>query len=290
MKTAPALKLAVMNDLHVGGPAGGGFQNPYLTTDAASLIGPTVNAINQTQPDLLLIPGDLTHHASDEELALVSAFLDELGCPYVACKGNHDRETPEAAARFDRVFGHRARPGVTAGPELNLPDTIALLVLESSWQSDYRENLPPLATPAPGLVEQTLVDLDAIRPEWLLVVSHYPLVSEADYARDNGGKYAGHIDGGETILRELTARAGQVVCFCGHNHYHHIRTGERWLQCTTAALAEYPAEFRSVVLQDGTINVSTASGAEVLLRSAPEPQAPWVYGRQQDREITWRPG
>ena len=293
MTATPALRLAVMNDLHVGGPEGGGFQNTFLTTDAAALLAPTVAAINATDPGLVLIPGDLTHDATTDQLSTVLACLNDLDCPFVACRGNHDRETPEAAGRFDRMVGNAARPGVITGSGINLPDGVAVLVLESSWQKagqPYVPGHPPLAVLDEGVAQQAFADLDRLRPEWLLVVSHYPLISQAGYVDVMEGRYAGHVEGGEDLLRELAARAGAVVAFCGHNHYHHILSGGRWLQCSTAALAEYPAEFRSVLIEDGCMTVSTATGAHDLLQRSPAPQHPWVRGRDEDREITWRPG
>ena len=289
----PALSIAVFNDLHAGSPQGGGFQNPFLTADASRLVGPTVEAINQAGPDLVLIPGDLTHDATPEQLALVDDCLRGITAPLVICKGNHDRETPEAAARFDAVLGKWSRPGVTPGTELGLPGDLAILVLEASWRENgepYESSNPPLATVDDGLILAALADLDSLRPALLLVVCHYPLISQAAYVQSVNGHYAGHIEGGDELLEELTARSGAVVCFTGHNHHHHIVPGERWLQCATGALAEYPAEFRLVTVGSDAVTIATTSAAHEVLAEAPEPEHPWVAGRPQDRQITWRPG
>jgi predicted MPP superfamily phosphohydrolase len=291
MKDVPALKLAVMNDLHVGGPQGGGFQNPFLTTDAASLIAPAVEAINAFSPDLVLIPGDLTHDATLEQLRQVLRCLDDLNAPFLACRGNHDRETGESKERFDLALGARARAGITAGSDAGLTDATAILVLESSWHKDgqpYEPDNPPLAVIDDGLAEQVLTDLDRIRPDLLLVVSHYPLISQADYVHISDGRYAGHVEGGGNFIRELTDRAGAVVVFCGHNHYHHIMCGERWLQCATGALIEYPAEFRLVTIENGSITIETTTAAQEVLAKAPTPKHPWVHGRPEDRQVIWR--
>lgn len=291
MNDVPALKLAVMNDLHVGGPRGGGFQNPFLTTDAARLLSAAVAAVNRSEPDLVLVPGDLTHDATQPQLDLVLACLHGLHAPFVACKGNHDRETPEAASRFGRALGTHAHPGIRKGSALGMTDATAVLVLESSWREDgqpYEPDDPPLASIDTGLAEQALADLDRIVPETLLVLSHYPLVSQAAYVRGAGGRYAGHVSGGEAFLTALTERAGQVVVFCGHNHFHHVVRGGRWLQCATGALAEYPAEFRLVTVDNGGVTIETVTAARDVLDEAPAPEHPWVHGRPEDREVTWR--
>lgn len=293
MNAPPTLNLAVMNDLHVGVEAGDVFQNSALTADARKTVAAAVAAINLQQPDLVLIPGDLTHNASEDELTEVLSYLNTLRCPFVVCKGNHDRETPEAAQRFDRALGNNVQPGVVQRADLNLPNGVAILVLESSWKHEEPpgpDSPPTLALLDKGLVEQALNGLDRQRPEWLLVVSHYPLVSQATHARANNLKYAGHVNGGDTLLNELSARAGAVVCFCGHNHYHHILPGENWLQCATGAMVEYPAEFRLVTIADNSVTISTHAGAPSTVAAAPEPAHPQVHGRPEDCEHIWQPG
>jgi predicted MPP superfamily phosphohydrolase len=291
MQSLPELTIAVMNDIHIGGPQGGGFQNTFLTADATEIMQPAVDAINEAGADLTLIPGDLTHDATWKQLSSLSLCLHGFDAPFMVCKGNHDRETSEAAARFDEAINTRARAGITWGEDLGLAREIAILVLESSWKKDgqpYEPDNPPLASVDDGLIEQVLADLDRRRPQLLLVVSHYPLVSQAEYVASVQGNYAGHVEGGDVLLNQLTARAGTVLCFCGHNHYHHIMTGERWLQCGTGAMLEYPAEFRIVTLRDNQVTITTHTAARSILDKVPAPAQAWVAGRPQDREITWR--
>jgi DNA repair exonuclease SbcCD nuclease subunit len=291
MQSLPELSIGVLNDIHVGGPVGGGFQNTFLTADATEILKPAVDAINHAGVDLTLIPGDLTHDATGEQLSSLSRCLHKLNAPFMACKGNHDRESSEGAARFDEAINTSARAGITWGERLGLAQEVAILVLESSWKKDgqpYEPDNPPLAIVDDGLIEQVLSDLDRRKPQLLLVVSHYPLVSQAEYVATVRGNYAGHVEGGDELITQLVARAGTVLCFCGHNHYHHIMAGERWLQCGTGALLEYPAEFRIVTVRDNQVTVTTSTAARSLLKRAPAPAHEWVAGRAQDREITWR--
>ncbi|CAN5725507.1 hypothetical protein BH20CHL1_BH20CHL1_07070 [soil metagenome] len=287
MDIRPSLRLAIMNDLHVGsGGSVGGFQNPFLTGDARQTVAATVAAINRQQPELVLIPGDLTSNASEAELGEVLGYLNELHCPFVVCKGNHDRESPEASQRFDAAFGKRAQAGLIRHEELTLPEGVALLVLESSWK---HEGLSPLATLDEGLVEQALDELDSQRPQLLLVLTHYPLKSQAQYAADQGLKYGGHVRGGDVLLNELQKRAGAVVCFCGHNHYHHIMAGDTWLQCAIAAIVEFPSEYRLATIGGDDVTISTHTGVKDSVRRPAGLGCPQVVGRPEDREFIWRP-
>lgn len=289
--TAP-VRLAVLTDLHVGGRHGQGFQNPFLAEDARLTVGATVERVRAAQPDLVLVTGDLTHNATDHELTEARGYLEDIGAPYVVCRGNHDCETVEGRERFDAAFSGATR--VWQPRLLDLPgmDDVAVLVIEAMWNSDegLDSERPPLAVPGADLNE-VLAEVEALRPATLLVLCHYPIVSQASYALSHGGPYAGHVSGGEELLTALLAHSGSVLCFVGHNHYHHVVMGERWLQCATGAIIEYPSEWRLVTLdfEDSLVTVETCPGGAEAVASAPPPIAPWVAGRPQDRDFSWRP-
>lgn len=290
--TAP-LRLAVLTDLHVGGRFGQGFQNPFLAEDARLTAGATVARVRAARPGLVLVTGDLTHNAFDEELAEARGYLDDIGAPYIVCRGNHDCETPAARARFDAAFDGTTR---ARQPRLlDLPNAagVGILVVEASWNSDegLDSERPPLAVPEVELLP-VLAEIEALRPAVLLVLCHYPLVSQAAYALSHGGPYAGHIEGGDNLLTALSERAGAVVCFVGHNHYHHVIAGDRWLQCATGAIVEYPSEWRMVTLEPsaGSVTVETLPGGAEAVAAAAPPYAPWVAGRPEDRDFSWQSG
>jgi hypothetical protein len=41
---------------------------------------------------------------------------------------------------------------------------------------------------------------------------------------------------------------------------------------------------------DGSVTVETRPGGIEAVTAAPPPYAPWVAGRPQDRDFSWRPG
>jgi 3',5'-cyclic AMP phosphodiesterase CpdA len=71
------MKIIHVSDLHFGrqdkGPA-----------EALSQVMASIG------PQLIVISGDLTQTASNEEFRLVRAFMDGLPCPYITIPGNHD--------------------------------------------------------------------------------------------------------------------------------------------------------------------------------------------------------
>jgi predicted phosphodiesterase len=285
-----SLRIAVLNDLHVGGQLGGGFQNPFLSADPALTVAPTVERIRAAMPDLVLVPGDLTHNAADAELAEVRDCLDSVGAPYIVCRGNHDCETMAARSRFDAAFTGRERAQQPRMLDLPGAEGVAVLAVEASWDSEegLDAERPPLAQRED--TGQALAGLDRLRPEWLFVLCHYPFLSQAEYPLSHGGPYAGHVEHGAALLEELLARCSAVVLLVGHNHYHHVMAGGRWLQIATGAIIEYPSEWRLVTLTDGSLTAEALPGGVPAVEAAPPPRAPWVSGRPQDRAFSWRPG
>jgi predicted phosphodiesterase len=288
--TAP-LRLAVLTDLHVGGRFGQGFQNPFLAEDARLTAGAAAARVREVEPDLVLVSGDLTHNASHAELAEVRGYLDGIGAPYIVCRGNHDCETPEARDRFDAAFTGATRAWQPRLLELPRAADVAVLVVEASWNSDegLDSERPPLAVPEADL-QRALIEIEQLQPAVLLVLCHYPLVSQAGYARSHGGPYAGHVEDGAKLVAALEQRSGAVLCFVGHNHYHHVIAGAGWLQCATGAIVEYPSEWRLVTIETsgGAVTVETRPGGTDAVAAAPPPYAPWVAGRPQDRDFSWR--
>ena len=284
-----SLRIAVLNDLHVGGRLGGGFQNPFLSDDPALTVAPTVERIRAALPGLVLVPGDLTHNSFDAELAEVRACLEGTGAPYIVCRGNHDCETGAARTRFDAAFSGRERAQRPRLLDVDGAAGVAVLAVEAAWNSDDGLDAarPPLAQQED--IGPALAVLDDLRPEWLFVLCHYPFMSQAEYPLSHGGPYAGHVEHGDELLEELLARCGAVVVLVGHNHYHHVLAGERWLQIATGAIIEYPSEWRLLTLADGCVTVEMCPGGVPAVEAAPPPPAPWVSGRPQDRDFSWRP-
>jgi Icc protein len=94
--------LAQLSDFHIGAEWGGG--------DPVAGLAAAVQAVQamRSQPDALLVSGDLSDHAADAEYELVRELLAPLRAPLYVLPGNHD---DRRALR--RHFGV---PGVDAEP------------------------------------------------------------------------------------------------------------------------------------------------------------------------------
>ena len=284
----PNLRFAVFTDLHVGSNTSGGWHNRFLTDDPAATTRAVVTTINRATPDFTLVLGDLADHGTAAELAAARAALDWLHGPWLALRGNHDVAPGADGVAFAQALGGRAQTGLVPPGLLPLPAGVVALTFEARWETvdgRWRVAIPEeeLRNALDALADQT--------PELLLALCHFPFVRQSEFiqSHDSQGRNAGTLWEGEAALAELAARAGTLLCFAGHQHFHHVVTGANWLHCTTASLVEYPAEYRLVTVGADGVQIETRPAAPDIVAAALAPVVTWVAGRDEDREQLWWP-
>jgi predicted phosphodiesterase len=280
------LRIAHFTDLHVGATTANHWHNHFLSDQPEATAAATVAAVNRERPDVVLVTGDISDSATDEQLRGARAVLDGLDAPWIVCRGNHDVTPAGDRTPLEHAFGARAPVGLVGSDALPLPGGVALVVLDADWRMEgdrWVVFVPETQT------ERLAARLAQDRPELLLVVCHFPFVRQSDYirSRDPDGKNAGTLWHGERALAQLARQAGTTICFTGHQHFHHIATGAGWLHCTTASLAEYPAEYRVVDIGPEEVVIRTGCAVPDLIAASP-PRVTWVRGRAEDRDLTWR--
>ncbi len=287
MPDLPTTRFAVVSDLHIGATSANRWHNRFLTDEPEATLAATVAAINDQQPEFVLVTGDLSDTASEQELRLARETLDRLAAPWIVSRGNHDQAASGDSDAFQRLFGDRTRIGLVGDGLLPLPTGVSLLSLDADWRTEgdqWRVFIPD------AQVDAAVATLADRRPDLLLIACHFPFVRQSEYIRSRAedGKNAGTLWEGEQALARLAAGAGTTLVFTGHQHFHHIATGDRWLHCTTGSLAEYPAEFRIVTTGPDGVQIRTLPGAPEIVAGAPV-AVTWVHGRSEDRELTWQP-
>src|SRR5918996_190908 len=80
-------KILHLSDLHFG------RVNP-------ALLGPLMKTVEEVEPDLVAISGDLTQRARSSQFQQARAFLDALPKPQIVVPGNHDIPLHNLFARF----------------------------------------------------------------------------------------------------------------------------------------------------------------------------------------------
>jgi 3',5'-cyclic AMP phosphodiesterase CpdA len=88
--------IAQMSDLHCG--------ESRFDTD---LIGTTISEINEMEPDLVVVPGDLTTNGYRDEYLEAKEYLDRVVCEnMIVIAGNHDCRNV-GYLHFEEIFGRR---------------------------------------------------------------------------------------------------------------------------------------------------------------------------------------
>ncbi len=279
------MRFAVVSDLHIGATTANHWHNRFLTDEPEATLAATVDAINAEQSDFVLVTGDLSDTATDAQLRLARSTLDRLAAPWIVSRGNHDQAESGDSDQFWQLFGDRALVGLVDATSLPVPDGVRVLSLDADWRTEdgrWRVFIPDDA------IDQALATLTQQPPELLLVACHFPFIRQSEYIRSRAadGKNAGTLWEGEQALDRLTTCAGTTLAFTGHQHFHHIATGANWLHCTTAALAEYPAEFRIVETGPSGVRIHTLPGAPEIVAGAPV-DVTWVHGLPDDRDLHW---
>lgn len=112
------IKIAHISDIHVG-------SNHFVS----NLLNRAIMEINEMEPDVVLVSGDLTNEGFRQEYSAVGAYLGNIRCEkMVVIPGNHDSRNV-GYVHFEDLFGSRNSalymPGVTivaldsSQPDLN---------------------------------------------------------------------------------------------------------------------------------------------------------------------------
>src|SRR5436305_14892377 len=116
-RTAPAVRLAQITDIHLGSPGPSGMVLP--SARVGPLLATAVDQLND-RPDLdaVVVTGDLIDGGQPAALDEVIAALNRLRAPWFAIPGNHDIAHPAGAAAHllnRRTFYERMQAGTPAG-------------------------------------------------------------------------------------------------------------------------------------------------------------------------------
>lgn len=182
-----------------------------------------VERISSLDPDHILITGDLTTTALDDEFRTARTALADWLRPgrVTIIPGNHDRYTRESlhARRFEQYFGEFAPEPTFPWIRMVDQDTGILALDPTRPALSARGRLPALQLEH---AKRLLTDLDR-RPRRLIVACHYPLDAPEQHRRDLEKKKMINAE----VVRDWLAEVGPHLYCCGHIHSPWAFTPER---------------------------------------------------------------
>ncbi len=188
-----------LSDLHFGS----GFQ----PARAADLL----EHINEVDPDLVVVSGDLTMRARSEQFQAARDFLLQIKAPLLVIPGNHDVPLYHLPMRALRPFSNYQKyiSDLDKGPvRLNHCAFFGLNTVNPWRHQQGKFRLLELLELERYMAEQD----DSI---WKMAVVHQHFANIPRHERP------GKFPGGERILARMSA-AGIHGVLHGHVHYHHV--------------------------------------------------------------------
>lgn len=239
----------------------------------------TVAAEHAAAPlDFVVITGDLTANGSvrgHEDMAALSARIEDLGVPVFVIPGNHDVNNPWAAEltgeratrvptvsreRFMKLYQEAGYgEAVSHGPDdlsyrIDLDNDLTLFLLDTVMWRDNQEIGVPRSTGEIGSRQRRWLqdELAAMRRAGRtpLVFMHHNLLDHGPHRGYGSRRYV--IDEGPRFERLFQENAVPVV-FSGHiharNHTGSVDADEAWLyELAGGAISLYPHEYRVVTI------------------------------------------
>lgn len=221
------MKLGLLSDLHhePAPPTPRRWINAYDPANVLARVAAALAWFAAEAVDRVVVAGDLVEVAKPDAYDDVLQTLTVCALPVGLVGGNHDWSDDGLLARKSAEHGCRLLDGVT-------DDGIGGVA----------------AAPTP-LFHSTARPADEAR----VIVSHFPVLSEATALADAGLPYPGDLTDRAELAAELKAAGAPRLVLSGHIHARCSRAQANLLQLSTGALIEPPHEAAIVTIgADGT--------------------------------------
>ena len=271
------MRIAVAADLHYLSPAltdnGAYFTQVITNADGKlmqysdALVEAFVAEILREQPDVLILPGDLTFNGARESHAALIEKLRRVsgaGVRVLVLPGNHDLENAMAARfhgdSFDRVESVTPEEFAAMYAGFGYADALSRDAASLSYVSEVAPGLRLLFvdtnTPdAPGAVTAATLkwaeaQLQAAQADGarVICVTHQTVLQHNSVFAD------GFVIEGREALSALLQRYGVACSLCGHMHIQHAKTLGSLTEIAGSALSVWPCQY-------GMLEVSADGGS-----------------------------
>jgi predicted phosphodiesterase len=259
------LRLGVLSDLHGSSdPAErGSWHNAYDFAGMPERVDDALAWLTANDADLVVLAGDLTHHADPAALeAVLRRCASATPRPLIVVSGNHDVAGEQAplADAIERIAHARLTLARPEGERHGAVRIAGVNVASAAGWFHAGLERPPA--------------VDAWGEDPVVLVSHFPLLSHAVALADRGLAYPGDVLDRAAIEQRLGERAAPTVILSGHVHARVVDTRGSLLQLTQAALIEPPFDAALVELataDDGILQVTRRTRRTGVARAPYEP-------------------
>lgn len=218
-----------------------------------ALLEPLSRLVNEMAPNVVVVSGDLTQRAKDEQFQQARAWLDTLPGPQIIVPGNHDISLYNVYRRFFEPLTRYKRYITNDLTPMYVDDQIAVCGINTARSLTFKDGRINKEQ-----VAQVREHFGGLPPDVVrVVVTHHP------FDLPEGHDEEGDLVDRAQMAMEAFAQIGVDVLLAGHLHARHAsNTMERY------QLGDYAA----LVVQAGTAT-STRGRGEVnsfnLLRLQP---------------------
>lgn len=297
-KGNPHLKIAIVSDIHYmhpsllinNGAAGTAFQNyvnqdPKLVEYSDPIFRNVLADLKAEQPDILLVPGDITKDGEKIGHQAMAGFLNQLrndGIKVYVVPGNHDINNAKAklydgdndypvdmttATDFASIYGNFgyndaiARDANSLSYVIQPQPGLRIIGIDASKYEEYGPSGDVAAGRIkPATLTWILAQLAAAKQQNITVFAmmHHNLVEH--YAGQSQLDPGYVIDDYQHVANALID-AGLKIIFTGHYHANDISSythnGKELIDIQTGSLVTAPIPYRIVTMKDSTLDVST---------------------------------
>ena len=163
-----------------------------------------VTEINNLQPDMVILTGDITEHGYYKEFQQATRYLEMFEAPLFAVPGNHDARNL-GYQTFEELIGEKSW-------KLTMDDNFTVIGLDSSIPDENRGHI---GTPQHMWLDHQL-DECVINENFSIIVLHHHVVPIPQTGRERNVLS----DAGD-ILKTLTTHEVDLV-LSGHKHVPNI--------------------------------------------------------------------
>ena len=289
-----SLKIAVISDTHYlstklinNGAALQNFESATgrNTKELHQVLSQVFSNLQNYQPDILLIAGDITNNGerdSHTDFATILKPLAENGTRIFVVPGNHDVNVPNAKAfidnkptptsnisakEFEQIYGPYGyneaikRDSASLSYLVEINDSTWLLAIDSNRYKEHSTSTISGGRILPETMKWALEILEEAKSKNILVMGmmHHGLVEHMPYQAAFMPNYL--IEDWKNSAETL-ADNGLQVMFTGHFHSNDITLlttpkGNTIYDIETGSLAGYPFPYRMMTLQNKKLTIES---------------------------------